>query len=170
MFPSQERVQSGLHAWRSCRCPTIVGSEMNDLEFRHAIFTVIAETGERPPRAAMEGWLGSGAGVDEALQRLHDAHSIVLDTDGSILMALPFSAVPTDHRVVSGDRSWWANCAWDSLAIAAALNVDASIEATWLDTGAPVDLAIVDGQPTSTDGFVHFSIPARHWWDDVVET
>ncbi len=143
---------------------------MNDREFRHAIFTTFAETGGPPSRTTLETWLGSGREVDEALMRLHDAHAIVLDQDGSILMALPFSAVPTPHRVVSGDRSWWANCAWDSLAIPAALKVDASIEATWLDTGEPVDLAIVAGQPTSTDGFVHFCIPARHWWDDVVET
>lgn len=143
---------------------------MNDQDLRHAIFSTFAETGRAPSRATLENWIGSADATDAALKRLHDAHAIVLDPDGSILMALPFSAVPTEHRVVSSDRSWWANCAWDSLAVPVALNVDVSIEATWLDTGEPVDLAIVNGRPTSTDGFVHFSIPARNWWDDVVET
>lgn len=143
---------------------------MNDQEFRHAIFSTFAETGAPPSHADLETWIGSARIADDALKRLHDAHAIVLDEEGSILMALPFSAVPTDHRVVAGHRSWWANCAWDSLAIPAALGIDASIEATWLDTGEQVDLAIVDGEPTSTDGFVHFSVSARHWWDDVVET
>lgn len=143
---------------------------MNDQEFRHSIFSTFADSGGPPSRAALETWAGSARGADDALKRLHDAHAIVLDTYGSILMALPFSAVPTEHRVEAGDRSWWANCAWDSLAIPAALGIDASIEATWLDTGEPVDLGIRDGQPTTTDGFVHFSIPARRWWDDVVET
>ena len=35
----------------------------------------------------------------------------------------------TDYRVSSGGRTWWANCAWDALAIPAALTVDARIEA-----------------------------------------
>ena len=26
------------------------------------------------------------------------------------------------------------------------------------------------GELTATDGYVHFTIPTRHWWDDIVET
>ena len=36
-------------------------------------------------------------------------------------MAMPFSALPTAFRVVVGERSVWANCAWDAFGIAAAL-------------------------------------------------
>ncbi len=86
-------------------------------------------------------------------------------------MALPFSAIPTDHVVHSGARRWFANCAWDALAIPAALGVDAVIDAPWLDDGSPVDLAIVDGRMEGdTDAHVHFVVPARHWWDDIVHT
>ncbi len=85
-------------------------------------------------------------------------------------MALPFSAVPTDYRVVADDREWWANCAWDSLAIPAVLRIDATIDARWHDTGEPIELAVAGGTLTSTGGFIHFAIPARQWWDDIVET
>ncbi len=87
-------------------------------------------------------------------------------------MALPFAARPTGHRVLDGSRRWWANCAWDSLAIPAALGIDAEIEARWLDDDTPVDLRIEHGRPAgeASDGFIHFTIPARHWWDDIVET
>jgi hypothetical protein len=101
------------------------------------------------------------------LRRLHDAHALVLDQDGEVRMALPFSSVEIDYRVVSGARSWWANCAWDSLAIPAALGIDATIEATWSDSG---ELAVVDGHLNFTDGFIHFFIRACRWWDDIVET
>ena len=106
------------------------------------------------------------------LQRLEDRHFVVLGSDGEISMALPFAARPTGHRVLNGSRSWWANCAWDSLAIPAALHADAEIEARWLDDDTPVDLRIENGRPTgeACDGFIHFTIPARHWWDDIVET
>lgn len=97
---------------------------------------------------------------------------IVLGTDGQIAMALPFAAEPSGHRVSNDTGSWWANCAWDSLAIPAAFEQDATIEATWLDTGDAVDLAVHDGAliGTGVGGFIHFSVPARNWWDDIVET
>ena len=108
--------------------------------------------------------------TDDELQAMIDEFDT--DRDGEISMALPFAARPTGHRVLNGSRSWWANCAWDSLAIPAALHVDAEIEARWLDDDTPVDLRIENGRPggEASDGFIHFTIPARHWWDDIVET
>ena len=97
-------------------------------------------------------------------------HLVVLDDVGEIRMALPFAATDTGHRVKGDNRTWWANCAWDSLAIPVALGIDAQIEATWLDTGDPVDLVVRNGRLSSTEGFVHFAIPAARWWDDIVET
>lgn len=143
---------------------------MNDAELRYEIYRAFAESGAPPPSAHLEQWLGDRGNVAAALRRLHDAHAIVLDEAGAIRMALPFSAVDTGHTVVSGDQSWWANCAWDTLAIPAALAIDAEIVASYLDTGEPVGLEIKDGELSHTSGFVHFKIPARQWWDDIIET
>ncbi len=140
------------------------------MRFRHEIYRSFARTGRAPRPGHLAAWAGSADEARAALERLHDAHAVVLDGKGEIRMALPFSAVPTEHVVTSGPRRWWANCAWDALAIPAALSIDAEIDATWLDTGRPVELAVVDGMPTSTEGFVHVQIPARRWWDDIVET
>jgi hypothetical protein len=136
---------------------------------RRHVYEHLAAHGRAPDRGDLVGWAGSDD-VDVLLRELHQRHALVLDESGEIRMALPFSAIPTDHRVVSGDRSWWANCAWDALAIPAALGIDASIEATWLGAGDPVELAIVEGELADVDGFVHFVVPARRWWDDIVET
>ncbi len=143
---------------------------MDDATLRHRIYRTLADTGAAPTRADLEAWAGVGDAAGAALQRLHDAHAIVLDDSGAIRMALPFSAVPTGYRVAGAGGRWWANCAWDSLAIPAALSIDARIEAAWWDTGEPVDLTVNGDRVLGESGFVHFLIPAKHWWDDIVET
>ncbi len=143
---------------------------MNAWELRHRIYRHLADTGEAPARGTLDGWTGSADRTDRWLSELHERHAIVLDETGAVRMALPFSAVPTDHRVVGGGRSWWANCAWDALAIPVVLGVDARIEAPWLDGGEPFDRAVDGGELSSTDGWVHYSVPAANWWDDIVET
>ena len=143
---------------------------MDDAPLRAEIFAAFAESGRAPVKQLVARWAGGEREAEAALRRLHDAHALVLDDAGDIRMALPFSAVETEHRVVADDRSWWANCAWDALAIPAALDTDARIEARWLDSDEPVDLAIVDGHPSSLEGFVHFAVPTRRWWDDIVES
>ncbi|HSF84181.1 MAG TPA: organomercurial lyase [Acidimicrobiia bacterium] len=143
---------------------------MDDWELRRRIYASFAAVGVSPQIAEVAAWVGGEAAARDALRRLHDAHAIVLDAAGQIRMALPFSAVPTEHLVRHGGRAWWANCAWDALAIPAALGIDAAIDANWLDTGEPVELEVRDGNLSSVDGFVHFAVPARHWWDDIGET
>jgi hypothetical protein len=88
-------------------------------------------------------------------------------------MALPFAAEPTHFRVTTDHGAWWANCAWDSLAILAALHRDGHIASTWSDTGEPVRLTVTHGQIDATDdtsGYISFPLPASRWWDDIVFT
>lgn len=145
---------------------------MDELDLRRHVYRTLADTGRAPAAAEVAELVGGPVAAAEHLQRLEDRHFVVLDASGEISMALPFAARPTRHRVINGSRSWWANCAWDSLAIPAALHADAEIEARWLDDDTPVDLRIENGRPAgeASDGFIHFTIAARHWWDDIVET
>ncbi|MDJ0771731.1 MAG: organomercurial lyase [Ilumatobacter sp.] len=100
-----------------------------DWELRRTIYAGLAATGMVPSRSVLAAAAGGFETLDRRLRALDDHHQVVLDADGSIRMALPFSAIPTDHVVRSGDRRWFANCAWDSLAIPAALGVDTEIQA-----------------------------------------
>ncbi|MGI9604201.1 MAG: organomercurial lyase [Acidimicrobiales bacterium] len=143
---------------------------MDQWQLRGEVYGFFSSAGRGPTRAEIEGWVGDPELAAELLADLHRDHALVLDDAGEVRMALPFSAVETDHRVVSGDRSWWANCAWDALAVPITLGIDAQIDARWTDTGEPVGLSIVDGQLSETGGYVHFAVPARRWWDDIVET
>ena len=138
---------------------------------RFVVYDALATTGAAPPRSRLEAIAGGSTRLDAALRALHDAHALVLNEDGSIRMALPFSAIPTDHEVVATDgRRWWANCAWDALAIPSLVGRDAQITSRWLDDGSPLTLTVTAEGTQPDRGLVHFLVPACRWWDDIVET
>ena len=109
--------------------------------------------------------LASHSGWDEgevrfALEGLAGKHRIALTADGWVWMAHPFSGVPTSYLSVIGDRYWYANCAWDALAILALLG-DGDVH------GEEGLLWEVDDGLVSPNGYVHLLVPARSFWDDI---
>ena len=107
----------------------------------------------------------------EALQRLADARLLVLRTGTTeILMAQPFSAVPTAFRVEVGGRSYFGNCIWDALGIPALLGSDGVVRTGCADCGDPIDLHVEDGRLVETGGVAHFAVPAARWWEDIGHT
>ncbi len=144
------------------------------LELRIIVYRHFVEAGSAPSRHALAQIVGDLDAVDEQLRELHDRHMLVLDDRphrrGEIRMALPFATEPTDFRVTTDSGAWWANCAWDSLAMLAALHSDGRIESIWSDTRAPFHLTVTNGQLDSTDGYISFALPASRWWDDIVFT
>jgi hypothetical protein len=104
-------------------------------------------------------------------QELHHRHALFLDPGTtSIRMANPFSALPTPFRVHSQGKVYWANCAWDSLGIPAALHAEATIETSCAESGQPVTLKVQNGQVVEQGELIHFLVPFRHWYDDLVFT
>jgi hypothetical protein len=139
---------------------------------RHRIYQDFARTGAPPSLGALSRDLSLTA--DEAratLRELGRRHAVTLtDAGDAVLMANPFSAVPTPFRVRAGKVSYWANCAWDMLGVPAALGVDATIEAIWAVDGAPAALRVEGGRVTGAEGIVHFLKPFRTWYDDIHDT
>jgi hypothetical protein len=139
---------------------------------RNHIYATILDQGVPPTYDAVAADLGvSPDRARAAYQRLNDRHALFL-TPGTheIRMAHPFSGVPTPFRVYADGRAYWANCAWDALGIPAALHADARIEAETANDGGPVHLAVVDGRVSGWDGVVHFALPFRRWYDDLILT
>jgi hypothetical protein len=112
------------------------------------------------------------AEVTNAFRRLHEAHALVLHPDRTeIRMLNPFSSVETTYRVEAGGRSWFANCAWDALGIPGALHVDGRIESVCPDCGETLELEVRGGELVGgRELLVHFVVPARRWWEDIVFT
>ena len=132
--------------------------------------------------AEREGWPPSVAQAAAALslttdevaasfRRLADARMLVLQTESDeILMAPPYSAVPTPFVVECAGRTYYANCVWDALGVPAMLKRDARVRTSCGCCGAAMTLAVANGALAESQGVVHFALPAAHWWDDVAFT
>jgi hypothetical protein len=110
--------------------------------------------------------------VENILRALHDWHALFLEPGTArIRMANPFSAVATPYEVIVGGMTYWANCAWDTFGLAAALHAsEAEIRSVCAHTGAPLRLRVAAGEVESAGEVVHFRVPFRHWYDNLVFT
>lgn len=108
----------------------------------------------------------------QALTALHEKHALFLEPGTTaIRMANPFSAIATPFTVGVDGKTYWANCAWDCFGVVAALQAStASVEATCAASGTRIQLSVTHGQVESAGEVVHFLVPFRHWYDDLVAT
>jgi hypothetical protein len=133
-----------------------------DRSIRATIYSLFAAGSDRVDvgNVASAGDWGE-SDVALSFQSLADEHRIALVEDGNrVWMAHPFSGVPTAYRAVSGERSWFANCAWDSLAILSMLGDGEAVGEGGL-------VWKVRQGVVAPDGLVRLVVPARHFWDDI---
>jgi hypothetical protein len=108
------------------------------------------------------------ASAYEALNNLHTF--FLCPGTHDILMANPFSNIETSFRVHAKGKTYFANCAWDSLGIPAALHCAADVEATCSQSGEQVSLQVRDGHVSESAVLAHFLVPFEYWYDDLVFT
>src|SRR5213596_3821802 len=115
-----------------------------DTQTKLAIYRYFAETGQRPSlQVVAERVHADVSSVHEAYLRLRAQRVLVLEPDGvSIRMAPPFSGVPTQHVVIVDETKYFANCAWDSFGIPAALHKPAVVHSRCEQSHEPFDLEI----------------------------
>jgi hypothetical protein len=141
-------------------------------EIRAFIYQHFAET-TRPP-ILEETVSRFGLTPEETVslyEELHRRHALYLKPGThEILMANPFSGVETPFKVHANGKTYFANCAWDSLGIPAALHVDAEVEAACAYSGEPIRFSVRDQAVQGPEALVHFLIPFREWYGDLVST
>jgi alkylmercury lyase-like protein len=109
--------------------------------------------------------------ANSAYEELHGRHAFFLKPGThDILMANPFSGVETQFKVYARDKTYFANCAWDSLGIPATLGVDAEVEAACAQSGEPIRINVMDQQLRDSDALVHFLLPFKNWYNDLTFT
>jgi hypothetical protein len=109
--------------------------------------------------------------VKTCFQSLAEKHMLVLQRKtGEILMANPFSAVPTPFLVQVGNRLYYGNCIWDALGIPAMLGKDALIRTSCGCCGTAMSLSIENGALQPATGVVQFALPVSRWGDNIVFT
>lgn len=139
-----------------------------DSSLRVLVYDEIVRTGETPTLATLARLVN--APIDDvraALRRMHEGHILVLQPTGEILMANPFSAIPTPFIAEVAGRRWFGNCIWDGLGIIATLHNDGHVLTSCATSGEKMELTVRGGALTG-EGVVHFALPARRWWDDIV--
>lgn len=141
-----------------------------DKVVRHHVYDYVMQEGLLPTIVETSSALArSPLDVRDSFQRLADGHILVLQKgNGEILMANPFSAVPTPFLVKAGGRFYYTNCIWDAMGIPAMLRQDAVIEASCGCCSTAMNLKVTNGSLGESHGIAHFAIPAAHWWDDIV--
>jgi hypothetical protein len=143
-----------------------------DLQVRYQVYRFFCENGRAPEYAEIAGLLNAPVEtVRGSFHELNARHLIFLEPGAEMIrMAHPFSAIPTRFRVSAGERRWWANCAWDSLGIAAAIHADMRITAQYPDSEETVEFQVLNGKLDGRNHVVHFPLPFHRWYDDLVYT
>jgi Alkylmercury lyase len=137
-----------------------------------AIYRHFAETGQGPSLEAVAQRVRADvSSVREAYVQLRAQRVLVLEPDGvSIRMAPPFSGIPTQHVVTIDKTKYFANCAWDSFGIAAALHRPGRVHSRCEQSGELLCLEIGLEGPPPCSWLFHCLVPAAKWWDDIVFT
>ncbi len=148
------------------------GVIMNDASLHHAIISGFLEN-HHPPTVAQlaEQFQSDERDTRRALRTLAKNHGVVLHPDSDeVWIAHPFSAAPTTCVVRSGTRKWWGNCAWCSLGLAHLAGGSATIETRLGAIGEHAAIRVDDGRLLDTDFVVHFPVPMKQAWNNVVYT
>jgi hypothetical protein len=140
---------------------------------RVAVLERTIETGSVPTAPELSARLGLGeTEVVEAYRALGEGHIYVLEPSDQtrLRMANPFSAVATDFVVTVRGRRYFGNCAWDALGIVSLLGGEGTVSTRCPECQDELTLRVADRKLVDAEGIVHFSVPARRWWDDIVFT
>jgi hypothetical protein len=145
--------------------------ELEDL--RLAVYRSFAATGQAPTAAMLADQFGaSQADISSGLETLARNRHLVLDNDGDIVMAHPFSAVPLGFAVMGMATLWWGGCAWDSFALPHLVHEsDPLLVSTRCPAcNTPHAWNVSSDHPPAGNEVAHFLVPSSHMWDDVVHT
>jgi hypothetical protein len=147
-----------------------------DVDVRLAIQHAFIAGRPTPTVTSVAAEVGApAADVAAAFDRLAAGHVIVLvPGTRDLVMSAPFAGRPTDFVVTVGGRTYYANCVWDAVGVAAMLagagqRIDADVRTTCADCGAALALAVRgdDVRADPADAVAHFAVPAARWWADI---
>ena len=117
------------------------------------------------------------ASAFKVLTDLQSARHIALLTGTQrILMAFPFSSIVTPFRVkVAGkEKEYFANCAWDAVAIHVALGKEQWISSYCHYCAEDIKIHLKDqrviSQHSNNQPLVYLTLPASKWWENILLT
>lgn len=138
----------------------------------HTIIRYIIDNGYAPVIPTLANILQEEIpDIERLLYDLEEYHGVVLHPhEPKIWVIHPFSLAPTNFLVTSSNKQWWGNCAWCSLGIAALLKEDVTITTTLGGHDEQAVIHIRNGKVEESPLFIHFPIPMKNAWDNVIYT
>lgn len=117
------------------------------------------------------------AAAFKVLADLQSARHIALLTGTQrILMAFPFSSIVTPFRarVAGKDQEYFANCAWDAVAIHVALRKEQWISSYCHHCSEDIKIHLKDqrvvSQQSDNQPIVYLALPVSRWWENILLT
>lgn len=139
---------------------------------RYQVNRFIFDSGFAPSVTQLAELLAlSQSEVENGLTALANNHAIVLHPNSfDIWVAHPFALFPTLFWVKTQGQQWWGNCPWCSLGIASLTKTDTEIFTKLKGQQEPLKIEIINNEIVQKEYVVHFPIPAREFWDNVIYT
>jgi len=107
-------------------------------------------------------------------RELEEDHQIVLVPGTQrILMANPFSAVSTPFRVHINGTRYFANCAWDTIALHVMLEKETLVESFCHHCAESIEIRLVGSEVKSSKPstpLIYLSMPVAKWYDNLINT
>jgi heme-degrading monooxygenase HmoA len=141
-----------------------------DSRVHHALLSRIAIDGHAPSIDAMAQAVGAAPEeVEGSLRRLHANHGLVLQPGSmEVWVAHPFALSPTAVSVATGPRVFWAPCVWCAMGVVALAAPSADIRTRFGGETEELVLRVRDGKILDKDIVVHFAMPPRDAWNNVI--
>jgi hypothetical protein len=143
-----------------------------DTAVRLALYKEFVRTASPPRSEGLAAQMQCSADeVRAALERLAAGKAIVLQPESrEVLMANPLCSVPTAFRVRLQERSFFGSCVWDGLGIMSMLQGDSVLDTSCACCGEAMTIGLSGGHIVPTSGVIHFAVPAKRWWENIVFT
>lgn len=150
----------------------MTSADLSIAQLHATILTWIIDRGYAPDVDDLSAALrASQDTVAQALDDLQAYHGVVLHPNRPAVWVIhPFATAPTLFLIQAEAKKWWANCVWCALGAAALLDRDLTISTLLGGEEQHVTLHIRQGQLLEQDYWVHFPIPMRQAWDNVIYT
>lgn len=132
---------------------------LDNSSLHHAIVRHFVDRQHAPSIDQLAAYFGEPReAVIAGLKALQEYHGVVLHPASS------------EVWVQSAKGSWWANCAWCATGIAALVDGEATFTTTLGGEAHRATVHIEDGKLLDDNLLVHFPIPMRKVWENVIYT
>jgi len=108
------------------------------------------------------------------LAELEAAHHIILlPGTQRILMANPFSSITTPFQDTINGKTYFANCAWDTVSLHVMLGEDTTVESYCHHCAEPITIRLSQEKVVASkpeNPLIYLSVPVSKWFENLINT